>query len=167
MGFGKRGAYFFLIDVFIGSFIFVLTLIMIFSFQSDVPELGALQDQIESYSGLLFDTEVRDYTNTVKDNFRLNGLIPQQTMTTDEVVLYLLSTSRQTNATQLLASVTQETLPSHVGVQYLVNDTVIYSRNIAQENLSLTRLGQKKITFARANATTLFGPNVTEVILWR
>ena len=71
----KRGAYFFVIDVFVASAIVILALILIFNFFLRRPETEQPRLYADDYMDFLLTTEVREFQNTYKWNLTQNGTI--------------------------------------------------------------------------------------------
>lgn len=164
----KRGAYFFLIDVFIGVFIFIITLFLVNSFQVPKSTLGGAQDQLDLLADDLFTIQVVEFGSIIQDTVHPN-YTTDLTLTVDQLV-YILYTDNQTQQARNLVGNLSTWLPSHFGFEYSVNGSVIYGRNTitgVMQNQSDVRLTRKKITALEPTLNTSYPFTVSEVVLWR
>lgn len=90
----KRGSYFFIIDVIMGIFIFVLTIILLSTFYSSSPALSGAGQTIDNIYQESFLTPISDIgtTNPGIEELRALGYIHDTTITIDQLILSLNKT---------------------------------------------------------------------------
>lgn len=165
----KKGSFFFILDVFIGSFIFLVTLFLILSFKVSAPETEGLSAKIDSFTQVVFELPVSSYENSYKDSLKSNKeLWPSPLLTTDELIYYLYSNGYNETAYNLTKSLTFMLLSDYVGINYSVDGQTVYIRHADKKERSQTVISNRKITYDLINATSYFSvPVKTEVILWQ
>lgn len=172
----KRGAYFFLIDVFLVVLIFFITAMTILSFRSSKPSLLGIDQQIDTLTYELFNVEIRDYDSANMSYLRSPGGAVYEEgwnnqLTVDELVVLLMTSGYGDDASDLIKE-SVEGMPKKYGFNYTINMSSstleVYSRPsiISLEN-SLVKLAQRKISWPRSNLTTSYDPAITEVVLWQ
>ncbi|MCA9478299.1 MAG: hypothetical protein KC535_04080 [Nanoarchaeota archaeon] len=172
----KRGAYFFLIDVFLVVLIFFITAITILSFRSSEPSLQGIDQQIDTVTYELFNVEIRDYDSPIMTQLKLpTGAIYEEgwnnQLTVDELVVLLETHGYSVNATSLIQE-SVNNLPKKYGFNYsiIINNvtTPVYARDsLVSQVGSQVKLSQRKISWPRANLTNTYEPAITEVTLWQ
>lgn len=172
----KRGAYFFLIDVFLVVLILFVTIVTVLSFRSTEPSLLGLDQQLDVITYELYNVEIRDYDSPNVTALRLpGGAIYTEgwnvQLTIDELIVLMMEEGYTTQASDLVAEAVG-TIPRKYGVNYTINTStsliVVYERDslVSQDN-SLVKLSRKKISWPRSNLTNSYEPVVTEVTLWQ
>jgi hypothetical protein len=164
----KKGSFFFILDVFIASFIFLVTLFMIISFKVSIPEYDALSTKLTGFTNIVFKNPVNSYSNEYKDILKENPQTwPDPLITTDELVYYLWANGHNESATLLVQSISEMLLPNHIGIRYKVDDIIVYEQKQFKEEYSKIAISNAKITYKLINTTYSLGPVTTEVILWQ
>jgi hypothetical protein len=165
----KKGSFFFILDMFLASFILLITLIMIFSFRFQQPEADALKIKLDGFTSILFKSEISSYSTPV-----LNELMddeetwPNPHLTMDEYVYYLYLKGYTTNATNVVKSLSSLILPSNIGLNYSIDGILIYTQNPNKKEKSDVVLSERKITFEVFNSTYYFDKAVTtKVEIWQ
>lgn len=166
----RRGAYYFVIDVFIGLFIFVLAIFIIASYVNFSPSSSSAEQTMDSLTHKLFRLSLikTDPGNSLLTEFKLNNSLYDSSFTVDEFVFILVNHSQQQNASLLLENLTYW-VPANVGFNYSLNGQEIYSRQTISKTLqeSTLKLTQKKITLVAANITTAYDMALTELVIWQ
>jgi len=164
----KKGSFFFILDVFIASFIFLVTLFMIISFKVSMPESDALATKLTGFTNIVFKNPVNSYSNEYKDILKQNPETwPDPLITTDELVYYLWANGHNESATLLVQSISEMLLPNHIGIRYKVDNIIVYEQKQFKEESSKIAISNAKITYKLINTTYSLGPVTTEVILWQ
>jgi hypothetical protein len=173
----KKGAYFFLIDVFLVILILFITMVTILSFRSSSPSLSGIDQQLDSLTYEFFNVEIRDYEgSSVISTLRApGGAIFDEgwnnQLTIDELIVLLVTHGYSDDAEDLINE-SVDGLPRKYGFNYsiqtdLLNRTVFYRASLISADKSSIRLSQKKVSWPRANLTNIYEPAVTEVSLWQ
>ncbi|MFH1506339.1 MAG: hypothetical protein ABIE94_05130 [archaeon] len=162
----KRGAYFFVIDVFVASSIVILALILIFNFFLKKPEIEQPRLYADDFMGFLLTTEVREFQNDYKWNLTQNGTITNTHQSLFDQIMEFHNNSRDRIAFKFIHNMTKGLIPNHLGIEYTINNESIYNRSLTTRNTSSFLLSSKKIGFLRTNRTKLYGPVVCEVQIW-
>lgn len=172
----KRGAYFFLIDVFLVILILFVTIMTIFGFRTDKPSLLGIDQQIDTITYELFNIEIRDYNSLNMTALRrAGGAIYEEgwnnQLTVDELIILLMTNGYEIEARDLVLE-TVEKLPKKYGFNYAINTSIdfvtVYSRpSLVSVDASLVKLSQRKISWPRSDIDNVYSPAVTEVTLWQ
>lgn len=167
----KKGAYFFLIDVFLGIFIFVMSIVIMLSFNVFLPSSSDVQQRMETLTEDLFVTQLQDadISNTHVNYLRFNkNPYYSPYISIDQLVYLLYNHSQLENATKLIGNTTSW-LPPTFGINYTINGEEIYSRQAQTITLeeSLTGLIKTKITMVSSNVTSFYDPVVTKLEIWQ
>ena len=181
----KKGVYFFLIDVLIAAFIFLVTVLALFSFRSFTPSLEGSTQAIDNVYTSLCMTEIRDIgaTNTALSQLQqISNISCPATFTLDEclwLLHYKLNIS-DTNpsssqnydvwlnySTNIVANATSW-LSDNYGLEFVVANTSLYTKNASITSLenSSTKLSRRKITVLTPNITFTADPVISEVVIW-
>jgi hypothetical protein len=126
----KRASYFFVLDVFIGSAILVLTLIIIFSSRVNSPTPDATFRMADDYIEFLASTEFRDFASVHRLELTKGGYVNDTTQSLLQVLAqlnyYQYSNGSVLWSTLLAQEITDGILPTQYGVNVSVNDTILY-----------------------------------------
>lgn len=164
----KKASFFFILDMFLGSFILLITLILVFSFTFSEPELDNLQTKLNGFTTIVFKSPISSYSNDVLSELTQNeNLLINPDMTMDEFVYFLVLNGKINNATSLIASMSSLIIPSNMGLRYVVNNTEIYIQNEDKMNKSNALIADRKITFKVFNSTSYLDKTITEVEIWQ
>jgi hypothetical protein len=175
----KRASYFFVLDVFIGSAVLVLVLVIIFSSRVNSPQAESPYKTADEFMTFISTTQFRDVGNPHKLNLTREGYINDTSMTVLETIMYLkyLNVYNTTNPMEFGApwanvyaeSVIQGIIPPQYGVNFSVNGSTVYLRNPkgfqrAQLVLSSRRIDYIRVSGADGNVVPV--QFVAEVKLW-
>ena len=176
----KKAVFFFLIDVVFAAFIFLVTLLALFSFRSFTPSLEGLTQSVDNVYDSVCNTEIYDIgaNNPSVFNLPTQNLSCPVHSTLDECV-WLLSyetdafssssnNERWLNLSHAILSNATSWLSPNYGLEISINSTVVYRRNasIISLNESSTKLTRRKITVLTPNITFTALPAITEVTVW-
>lgn len=172
----KRGAYFFLLDVFLVILILFVTILTVLGFRSSEPSLLGIDQQLDTITFELYNVEIRDYESPNVTALRLpGGAIYEEgwnaQLTVDELIVLLMENNYTDEAYDLVDEAVIN-VPQKYGINYTINTSLgletVYSREslVSLEN-SIVKLTRKKVTWPRSNLTHAFSPVVTEVSLWQ
>ncbi len=172
----KRGAYFFLIDVFLVILIFFITVMTILSFRSSEPSLLGVDQQLDTVTHELFNVEIRDYNSPIMTALKLPlGAVYEEgwnnQLTVDELLVLLVRNGYDHNASSLVHEAV-ENLPRKYGFNYTINMSssmiTVYNRSsIVSLEKSIVKLSRQKISWPKSNLSDSYDPAITEVSLWQ
>lgn len=177
----KKGVYFFLIDVLIAVFIFLVSVLMLFSFNSFTPSLEGLTQTIDNVYDSLFMTELKDIgsNNAELNLLRYNNITYNPYLTLDEYIWLLYLEWGEDNfphweetwlnhSSALIANSSSWLTPNY-GMSFSINGTLVYYRNasISSYNESVTKLSKRKITAIAPNISFIAEPVISEVVVWQ
>lgn len=162
----KRGAYFFIIDVIIGVFIFVMTILIISSFSVPKTSLGAVEQNLDVVAIDFFETTVGEF-KSVDPN--LYDSLPYEfvrdpSLSLDELIYYLHYEGRNDLAREVVISSTSW-LPSNYGFSYGVR-TFSYTRDKAGSSDILMNLSMKKMTIVLVSIDEILPTGTTVISVW-
>lgn len=171
----KKGAYFFLIDVFLVVLIFFITAMTILSFKSSDRSLSGIDQHLDTLTYELFNVELRDYDSSIVNALRSpSGIVYEENwnsqLTIDELVVLLIDNGHDDNASDLIEEAVG-TLPAKYGFNYSINQAgsyvqVYFRAGLIPLSSSAVKLSQRKISWPRSNLTDAYQPAITEVSLW-
>lgn len=167
----KRGAFFFILDVFIGSMILLVTIILILGYMNRTTSLSGVEQQAELLKSDIFDTEVSQVgsDNVALQTLRAANDVPYFTASVDEYIYYLILEGRTIDAAQVVEGIVNG-VPGQYGVEYVIltdPETVVYSRNDVSKDDSETMYSVRALTLTRSDFKTVSEPIVTEVRVWQ
>ncbi len=177
----KKGVFFFLIDVLIAAFIFLVTILTLFSFRSFSPSLGGITQAVDNIYDSFCRTEVKDIgtNNIALYNLHNQNLSCPPHQSLDECIWllrYELDVQSNTSAnyetwkniSRAISGNATSWLQPNYGLEIKINKTTIYLRNasIIDLNESSTKLTRRKITVLTPNITFTAPSVTTEVIVW-
>ena len=153
----KKGSFFFILDVFIGAFIFLVTLLLIFNIKLSQPETESLSLKLNSFTKIVFTDQISSYNNEYKDDVlaKSKETLPDPFMTADELIYYLHTNGYEENATLFVKNLTNVLLPNYIGINYSIGGEEIYSRFSQKLSFAKTSLTNKKITYKILDAETI------------
>ena len=164
----KKGSVFFVLDVFIATFIFIVTILVLLNFRVNSNETEGLDTKISGFSTILFKNTVSSYSNEYKDQLKQNTQYwPDPLITTDELIYYYYAKGYYEQAGNLTESLTEMLLPNYVGLQYSIDGTTIFIRGEEKKERANTVIANKKITYRLINTSYSLGPVTTEVLIWQ
>ena len=158
----KRGSLFFTVDTMIGALILVFTIMVVVGvyvqpFETREPR-GVLDNTVNFVTnqdmGSLVQNHAFVYANPREEfeSFRLH-----------QKIAYLHEQEDPTKATNFVENITRLTVPDHLGVRYIYNNTQIYSRgDMADFN---TQLSRTVLTHYRNSSEEIVGPKVTRIMV--
>lgn len=172
----KRGAYFFVIDALIAASVIFVSLIIIFTTHSRVPEASPSLRMIEDYVDFLTNTKVNQFQGEYVTSLNITG--SDNTLLEQIIEFYYYNTTGN-DTSQIMWNFTWEiskgVIPDQRGLMFYINDTanhynsLIYYRNhspIEESSLVLSsrKLGFKKIT--NQTSTFIYGPIIINIKVW-
>lgn len=162
----RKGAAFFTIDAIIAGAVFLLSIVFIFSFYVQSPNIEDTQIILDNYVEYISQTKLSNFYDLNRHIYQIDGN-PREHFTVHQEVAYLYELGDKANATAFLENVTNETFPKKFGVAYEYNDEVIYSQNgTTPYNAIKTNLTAHILTFFEDDAGNLVGPEITKVYTW-
>ncbi len=166
----KRGAYFFVIDALIAASIITMSLIIIFTSHNLRPDTNPTLRLVEDYSDFLITTKVREFQGAYVQSLIDNGNITDRDNSLLQQLTEFYFYNKTRNNTQIMWNFTEEIshglVPQQRSVMLLINDTLIYTRQLTLPNQSNLMLSTKKLSFKKINDSYIYGPVVVEVMIW-
>jgi hypothetical protein len=166
----KRGAYFFVIDALIAASVIFISLIIIFTSHSMVPESSPSLRMIEDYMDFLTTTKVNQFQGEYVTSLNITG--SANTLLEQLVEFYYYNTTGN-DTSQIMWNFTQEiskgVIPDQRGLMVYLNNSLIYNRSVSpieKSSLALSsrRLGFKRIT--NETNTFIYGPIILDIKVW-
>lgn len=161
----KRGGLFYIIDAFIAASILIITVTVIFSIATNIPNPLDPLDEINNYFNYLHKTKMYNAQtySTTAEALLTEGVITDPQLSVIQAVTQLYQQGLEDNATDMLAELTPRTLPVQYNINVSIGNTAtatkIYGRGSAQSKIDTKMLVHKNtIThFAtRTSATTYY-----------
>jgi len=167
----KRGAYFFVIDAFIGASIIFLSLIIIFTSHSLLPETSPTLRAVVDYTDFLMNTKIRQFQGDyIKQLINDNNITNRDNTLLDQLTEFYYRNQTGENTLAMMASFTKEIskgmVPEQRGLAVYLNKSLVYNSTPKPMNQSNLVLSSQKITFKRINETYIYGPIILEVRIW-
>jgi|FLOH01.1.fsa_nt_gi hypothetical protein len=167
----KRGAYFFVLDAFIGAAIFLITTVLIMGSYMNKPDIRQSHTLADDTMSYIINTRVRDYADPYVIKLVNNGNITNLDITLYSQILEFHYTNHAELATNFTKNILETLWETHYGVSYNIieedgSSTIIYNRSTERINNSRFLLSSKRLAFYKLNETTYFGPSIAEVKVW-
>ncbi|KYK27086.1 hypothetical protein AYK26_00100 [Euryarchaeota archaeon SM23-78] len=168
----KRGAYFFVIDALIAGSVIFLSLILIFTTHTMVPDPTPTLRMVEDYTDFLITTKVREfqgpYVKSLTEDRNITNLDNTLLEQLTEFYYYNESGIKDTSIimNNYIQEISQGIIPDHRNFAISMNNTLLYSRVNRPIGDSKLVLSSRKISFKRINETFIYGPVVAEVKIW-
>lgn len=166
---GKRG-YFFVVDSIIAATILLFGLFYLFTTIASTPAQTQAFRTADDFAAILLYQQLWQSTNTYYTTTLMQqGLVPYPDNTAFEELGYLFYKPSSQCPTCLnhtynfSQSLIDESLDTRFGAAIYINNTLIYSRDVAKTTVLFSR---GVIIYTRMNSTTLIGPVIGEVQLW-
>ena len=163
----KRGSMFFTLDVFIAAIILVTTTLILFSFSYTLPINQDVRVIAEDVSNYFFRNQMKDVGLTIY-NHPMD--LEQRELTVSEMIHHLLVYNNGTNeydqrAKELTQSVMQNLITNNLQAGYYLDNTTIHETETF--NIEDTTIGISKSTIILYTYNnSIYGPNITQVIVW-
>ncbi|MGV8162346.1 MAG: hypothetical protein ACP5N2_03390 [Candidatus Nanoarchaeia archaeon] len=163
----KKGVMFFTVDALIAGIIFVLTVALLLSFLLNTPESLDAKYYVDGYADYITSTRMSQY-NGVYNFVYYDPQEPNPDTFVYEKILLMKSKETHSDATieSFVHNFTLLVIPEHVGIEYKIDNTVIYSRHTQRINKSDVFLSTSIFTFVTDENNVMYGPNVTKITVW-
>jgi hypothetical protein len=167
----KRGAYFFVIDAFVGASIIFLSLIIIFTSYSIIPETSPTLRAMADYTGFLMNTKIRQFQGDyVEQLINDSNITDRDNTLLDQLTEFYYRNQTGENTLVMMANFTKEVskgiVPEQRGLAVYLNNSLIYNSTPKLMQQSNLVLSSQKLTFKRINETYIYGPIILEVRIW-
>jgi hypothetical protein len=161
----KKGVMFFTVDALMAGIIFSLTVILLLSFMLNVPVAVDANYYLEEYVDYI--------THTKMSQYRANSVIYYDAAEKNpDLLVYqkILLMKEQNYPTSTIIGFAENfsnfVLPDHIGIEYSIDDVVIYTKNPEKKATTDIFLNSALLTFVIDENSTIYGPNVTRITLW-
>ena len=162
----KRGAYFFVIDVFVASAIIIIALVLIFNFFLNRPEMQHPRLYASDVMSFLLSTEVGKLQNTYVESLIKNGNITNTKQSLFSQILEFHKKGKDDINRLFIHNITTGLIPKTYGIEYTINGTSVYNKSLATLSTATFSVSAKRICFLRINSTEIYGPVMCEVQVW-
>lgn len=167
----RRGAYFFVIDAFIGSIIIISAIVVIYSGFSQ--QQGASQQfyVAEDFMNVIETTQLRNYgyeAGHVK-NMTLNGTITdlRSTLAQQMVLFHLTGNSNLKTYSAELASRTPERISIVVRIRDGASIAEIANKSVTPYATAVSVYSSQRVIILRQSPTETYRPVIVEVLTWQ
>jgi hypothetical protein len=167
----RRGAYFFVIDAFIGSIIIIATIVAVYSGFSYKEESSQVVYRAEDFLTVIDSTPISKYgyASGPINTMILDGTIADTRLTLLQQMV-LFNIIHNTNASVMANDLIYNHTPSAVGITVIMNQNTLGTRNtsggVDEKGASTVFVGQR-IVLLRESAASLYPPAVVEVHTWQ
>ncbi len=162
----SRKGYYFIIDALIGSTIIVISLILILNTNQVEQPVKSKYLLAEEFSSFIINNKIEDLNDPYISTLIQNGDITNTKNTIMEQITEFYYKGNISLATNLTRDIADSVVTGKNGFSYTIGNTTIYNRSVDRLNSSKLVVTSKKITYLLANATTMFGPEISEVKIW-
>lgn len=173
----KRG-YFFILDAFLALGILVVGVFILLSSYTRTPEKEQTTNIAEDVLDFFANTKIEDLNNPT---FGASGTLVQSGAIKDiqktllqqlgEFYYKYLDTGDDNYldlAEQLVEEVTEDLIPFQYKYEFLIDGTIIYSKDPSSKGNTKVLFPAKKLSFGTIDKTVdLFGPYNVEVLVWQ
>jgi hypothetical protein len=179
----KKGAYFFIMDVLLGVFIFVITIILLSTFHSSTPSLigvGQVMDNIYQEVYLTPVIVIGVTSNPVLQNLSNQGLLTNEQLTIDQLLMWLHENKELLPSSQTYGGLVKDLLgnattwvPPQYGYRLYMGNKLLYEKNSSFTSFeeSIMGISRYKITVLNPSIQSVPAPsqaiNTSEVIVWQ
>jgi len=167
----KKGAYFFIVDVIIGIFIFVITIIMLSTYYTSSPALSGVGQTIDNIYQEAFLTSISTIgtTNPAIESLRSQGYVLDTTITVDQLILsldktYGFSEDEFINASSAIFSNMTTWVPEQYGLAFVINDIFVYERNSSLVTIEESQVGISRYKISALAPSMDVRPKPTEAV---
>lgn len=145
---GKSGAVFFTLDTLIAGLIVTVTIMLVMSIYSSRPVVEDTYHELNNFLSFLASTTMKDVRD--KYQFAYDDAYEEdlELFVYQKVYKMLIEDGGDTaRASVLVANLTRFVVPSHLGFEYVVNDTIIYEDNLERLDYARTSLTGRILTY--------------------
>ena len=132
----KRGSIFYTVDTLIGGFILTLTVIILLSLYVQPSETREPRQVLDNTVNFFTTNTLQEIHETHSFVYDLNGSEPDTSYFLYQYVSYLQEEGDTSTAEDIAREATELNVPSHLGVRYEYDGTVVYER-APSENTSV------------------------------
>ena len=162
----KKGVMFFTVDALMAAVIFTFTVVLLLSFVLKVPESIDMKYYLDEYFDYVSNTRMSQFQSTSRIYY--DPLEKNQNMLIYQKILLMKHNGYPDDTIEsFVANFSSFVLPKHIGVEYKLDDVVIYSRNsTVNSDKSDIFLTTSMLTFVIDENNVMYGPNVTRLTVW-
>lgn len=166
----RHGSYFFVIDAFVASSIFIITIVMVLNLALSPRPSAQSFSYASDYLAFISTTQLRDFDAPAVQNLSASGNISDLRATIAQQVLIFHNQSRDDLVYRLLNGTTN-IIPANVAVNFTLreaNGTYVglYEKGLINVQNKPTHLAVAQVTYALINDSAMYGPVVLKVEVW-
>jgi hypothetical protein len=165
----KKGAYFFILDVLLGVFIFVITIVLLSTFHSSTPSMigvGQIMDNVYQEIFLTPLSAIGTSNPAIQELYDIPFCITDTSITIDQLILILrshcnLDETEALQTTHHILSNATNWVPEQYGLWVLIWDITIFTfqqdemPTLYQRNSTLTEISQSSTGVSRYKISAL------------
>lgn len=159
----KRGALFFTVDTMVAGLIFTMTVIVVLSFYVRQPIIQDTQIVLNNYVTYITDVKMENFRRNIYIYNDVNEMDPD--LSVYQKILKLNVTDNNIIATGFIENFTKILVPPQFGVQYAIDDWIMFTRSTGNEEYTETNLSTNLLTYY-IEGDTLIGPKITRISIW-
>ncbi len=161
----KRGVMFFTVDALMAGVIFTFTVVLLLSFLLKVPISTDAKYYLDGYVDYVTTTKMSQYRVTSRIYYDQNERNPNMLVYQKILLMKGRGYSNET-IYSFLDNISGFILPRHIGVEYKLDDEIIYSRHADTIDGASIYLTTDLLTFVIDENNVMYGPNITTVTVW-
>jgi hypothetical protein len=166
----KKGVMFFTVDALMAGVIFTFTVVLLLSFMLKVPVSVDAKYYLDEYTDYVSNTKMSQFKSTSKIYYDAQEQNPDM-LIYQKILLMKYNGYSDATITSFVENFSSFVLPKHIGVEYKLDDVIIYSRNgTGAGEISINKsdiyLSTSILTFVVDENNVLYGPNVTRLAVW-
>lgn len=158
----KKGALFFTIDTMLAALMFAFTVVVVLSFFFSEQVTEDITVVLNNYNDYVANTKMETFVTVQRDVYT-DARSAKPDLAVYEQVAYLVNTGQEGKAESFVSNVTSRVLPEHFGVQYSLDDTVVYSSGDFDASVNISSV---LLTYFIDKDGLVQGPNVTRISIW-
>ncbi|MFA6072671.1 MAG: hypothetical protein WC758_00985 [Candidatus Woesearchaeota archaeon] len=152
-------------DALIAGTIFTLTFVLLLSFMLKSPYSVDAKYYIGGYSDYVTNTKMSQFKNNYAFIY-YDAHEPNPDLSVYNKVSLLVNKGNTSLANSFVKNFTSFIIPDHVGVEYRIDNFVVYSRYENRKNDSAIAISTSILTFVMDENNNIYGPNVTKLTVW-
>ena len=155
---------FFTVDTMMAGIVFTLTVVVVLSFFVNKPIIEDTKAYIDNYVSYITETKMIQYRTSYRFIYD-DSNEPHPDLAVYQKVYVLVSNDQNETARSFINNFTRAILPDHVGVEYMIDDNLIYNRTTVPNESIRSSLSTSILTYF-FNGASIQGPSITRITVW-